>query len=151
MKQVLWKPVLWFRISAVLFLFFAVGHTFGFLTFQPPSAEGRAVWSAMNNVRFSAGGSTFSYGGFYLGFGLSITASQLFSAWLAWFLGSMARRGVESTRSIAWAMVLLQVVGFGLSLRFFSWAPATLSAVSAACLSMAAWSMRRSTVPAAVA
>jgi len=133
----------WFRVSAVILLLFAIGHTSGFLTFRPPSAAGQAVFAAMNNVRFSAGGTTVSYGDFYRGFGLSISASQLFFAWLAWLLGSMAYRDPESARRIAWAMVGLQLVGLVLSLRYFSVPPAMLSIVSAVSLSMGALSIAR--------
>jgi hypothetical protein len=144
------KARLWFRVSAVVLLLFAIGHTFGFLAFRPPSAAGQAVWSAMNNVRFSDGGSTFSYGEFYRGFGLSISASQLFFAGLAWLLASMAQRDPESARLIAWAMVVLQVVGLVLSLRYFGVAPALFSVVSSLCLGMGALSIRRAAAGATV-
>jgi hypothetical protein len=137
------RPGLWFRISAVVLLLFAIGHTIGFLSFHPPTAQGQAVFAAMNNVRFSAAGSTFSYGDFYRGFGLSITASQLFFAWLAWLLASMAQRDPESARRIVWAMVGLQVVGLVLSLKYFAVGPALLSVVSALCLTMGALSIGR--------
>jgi hypothetical protein len=139
------KATWWFRISAVLFLLFAVGHTFGFLAFRPPTAEGLAVWAAMNDVHFTVGRSTFSYGGFYLGFGLFMTAFNLFLAWLAWQLGSMARRGLMDARTIAWGIFALQIVGAGLSVRFFSVEPVVLSALVAGCLAMAAVSTRQST------
>ena len=140
------KPVVWCRIAAVVMLLFAVGHTFGFLAFRPPTAEGLAVWASMNSVRFSVGHATFSYGGFYRGFGLFIAAFQIFAAWLLWFLGSMARRGAADARAIAWGMFALQIVEVGLSLRYFSAGPAMLSAMTAVCLAMAAVSMRRSPV-----
>jgi hypothetical protein len=108
---------LWFRITAILMLFFAAGHTIGFLTFRPPTPEGQAVWSAMNSVKFSRGNSTFTYGGFYTGFGLSISVSQLFSAWVAWLLGSMAYRRNPATLALAWGFLATQVVGIALSLR----------------------------------
>lgn len=41
-----------YRIAAGVLLLFAVGHTLGFLTFRPASAEGLAVYDAMNSVRF---------------------------------------------------------------------------------------------------
>ncbi len=135
------KPVLWFRISAGLLLLFAVGHTIGFLTFKPPSLEGQNVWKAMNVVRFSAGSSTFSYGDFYTGFGLFITAFQLFAAWLAWSLSSMSRRGAPGLRPITWGMCLLQIVSLALSLRYFSAGPAILSGLTAASLIVAAISI----------
>ncbi|WP_433968121.1 LIC_13387 family protein [Tunturiibacter gelidiferens] len=136
------RAVVWFRAAAVLMLLFAVGHTYGFLAFRPDTAEGRAVWEAMNSVRLSAGRETFSYGGFYTGFGLSISAFDVFSAWLAWTLGSMAGAGEMRARPIGWAMFVLQCVGFVLSLRYFSIVPAVLSAVAALLFLVAAVSVR---------
>ena len=46
-----------YRIAAVLLILFAVGHTLGFLSFKPASAEGQAVRDAMNSVRFDFNGS----------------------------------------------------------------------------------------------
>jgi hypothetical protein len=137
------RAAVWFRVTAGIMLLFAAGHTFGFLSFQPPTAEGRAVFAAMKNVHFSVGHTTFSYGGFYQGFGLSITAYQLFMAWLAWELGSMAKRGVMDVRGIAWGMVVLQLVGVGLALLYFSVVPAAFSMVTIFTLAVAATSMRR--------
>lgn len=142
------KPAVWFRVSAVVLLLFAIGHTVGFLSFRPPTADGQGVFAAMNNVRFSAAGTSVSYGDFYRGFGLSITAAQLFYAWLAWLLAGMARRDPEGARRIAWSMVVLQLAGLGLSLRYFSTGPALLSVVSALCLGMGALAVRRAAVTA---
>ena len=137
------KAATWFRITAVLLLLLAAGHTFGFLTFRPATAEGQAVWTAMNSVHFSMGGhGTFTYGGFYLGFGLFASAFYVFEAWLAWFLGTMAGRGVMEARAIAWVLCALQVVGLGLSLLYFPAAPTVLSVMAAVCLGMGAVRMR---------
>ena len=46
--------------------------------------------NAMNPVTFDLKGSNYSYGGFYKGFGLTVTAYPLFSAALAWHLGNSA-------------------------------------------------------------
>ncbi|NYF88089.1 LIC_13387 family protein [Tunturibacter empetritectus] len=138
------RAAAWFRAAAVVLLLFAVGHTYGFLAFRPDTAEGRAVWEAMNSVRFSAGSSTFSYGGFYKGFGLFISSLYLFGAWLAWTLGSMVRAGEMAARRIAWGMFVLQCFGTVLSLQFFSVGPAVLSALAALCFMMGAVSMQRS-------
>jgi len=137
------KPVLWFRLSAGILLLFAIGHTVGFLTFRPAAAEGLAVWNAMNNVHFSQDGYTFSYAGFYKGLGLFVTGCDLFLAWMAWRLGSMARRGVSDTRAIAWVMCALQAVGMVLAWSFFALPQIILSAVAALCLGVGAWSSGR--------
>ena len=132
------KSATWFRIAFVVMLLMAAGHTFGFLTFRPATAEGQEVWEAMNSVHFAAKHGTYSYGEFYVGFGLFVSASYVFEAWLMWFLGRMAWRGVAEARAIAWALCGLQVVGVGLSLRYFAAAPAMLSLLAAVCLGMGA-------------
>ena len=40
-----------------------------------------------------------SYGNWYKGFGLSISATLIFSAFLAWRLGSMAKKGLEGSEN----------------------------------------------------
>jgi len=83
-----------YRTAAVVLVLFAAGHTAGFLTFRPSSPQGLAVWESMNSVHFEFAGSTYSYAGFYTGFGLTVTpfvgplcavtlfaAHALFSRW----------------------------------------------------------------------
>jgi hypothetical protein len=72
-----------YRTAAIVLVLFALGHTFGFLTLRAPSAEGRAVYDAMNIVQFVVHGRSYTYGRFYRGFGLSCTVSMLFSAFLS--------------------------------------------------------------------
>ena len=129
------KATFLFRAAAVLFVLFAAGHTAGFLTFQPPSAEGRAVFADMNRVHFIIGSSTYSYGNFYKGFGLFITVFDLFTAYLAWYLGSLARRHeARIVAAIAWPLAGLQLVGFVLSWLYFGTGPMIFSALGAAIL-----------------
>jgi hypothetical protein len=135
---------MFYRASAVLLLLFAVGHTVGFLRFVPPTAEGVAVRDAMNNVRFSAGRSTFTYGGFYVGFGLYISAYLLFSAVLAWQLGAFAGVSPQVVRSIGWAFFAVQIVSLALSWKYFSAPPAVFSALVALCLGAGAWLVQAS-------
>jgi hypothetical protein len=144
------KAATWFRITAVVMLLFAAGHTFGFLTFRAETPEGQAVFTAMNDVHFTAKHGTYSYGEFYMGFGLFISAFYLFEAWLAWFLGRMAARGVGETRAIAWALCALQVAGVGLSLRYFGAPQVFFSVLAGVCLGMGAMRMGRpSAIPVA--
>ncbi len=90
------KATLLYRIASVLLILFAGGHTFGFLNFKPPSPEARAVLDAMKNVHFQVRGASFSYDGFYTGFGLTVTAYLLFSAFLAWHLGALANNNPQA-------------------------------------------------------
>jgi hypothetical protein len=127
-----------YRASAVLFVVFAVAHTVGFLTFTPPSQDGVSVRDAMERVQFTVAGSTFSYGAFYRGFGLSATVSMLFEAFLAWQLGWIAQLAPSAAVSVTWALCAVQVAGFALSYLYFSVPPAILSLGLAVLLAVAA-------------
>lgn len=131
-----------YRVSAALFLLFAAAHTVGFLTFTPPTHEGVGVRDAMESVKFTVAGSTFSYGGFYRGFGLSATVSMLFEAFLAWQLAAIAQLAPRVAASITWALCAVQVLGFVLSCLYFAVPPAILSLGLAVLLTLAARRLR---------
>ena len=59
-----------YRIAAVLFVLFAAGHTFGFLSFKPSSAAGEAIRAEMDRVPLDGGA---TWGGFLVEFGLDIS------------------------------------------------------------------------------
>ena len=128
-----------FRIASVVFLLFALGHTFGFLSFKPPTADGLAVQKAMSDVLFKVGGSNFSYGGFYRGFGLSCTVSMLFLAILCWQLGALAAVHPRAIAGVAWSLFGVQVVGVALSVKYFGLPPAIFSTALTALLGWAAF------------
>jgi hypothetical protein len=128
-----------YRIAAVLLLLFAAGHTFGFLNFRPPTAEGEAVFESMNAVHFQVKHGTYSYGGWYRGFGLFVSVYLLFSAFLAWHLGGLARKLPQAIGGLGWAFLVTQVVSLVLSWMYFSAIPAAFSALVAVCLGRAAW------------
>lgn len=136
------SPTSLFRSAAALFVIFALGHTLGFLRFVPPTAEGVAVRDAMQSVSFQVGGSRFSYGGFYRGFGLYITLYLVFSAYLAWYLGDLARTAPAVVPPLGWLLAAVQGVGFVLSWLYFSTIPALFSAVIALLLAAATWLAR---------
>ncbi len=125
-----------------MLVLFAAGHTFGFLKFKPPTPEGLAVRDAMRTVHFAVGGKSFSYGGFYTGFGLFVTAYLLFSAFLAWHLGALAATNPQSIGALGWAFSGVQVSSLILSWIYFAPPPAVLSALVVACLGWAAWLVR---------
>lgn len=86
------SPTVLYRIASVLLVLFAIGHTVGFVKFKPSTPEGVAVLEAMNNVHFPVKSAQFTYGQIYKGFGFFASAYLLFTAYLAWFLGSLAMR-----------------------------------------------------------
>lgn len=128
-----------YRISAFVLVLFAAGHTLGFMKFKAPTPEGVAVQQSMDNVRFSIGGKSLTYGDFYRGFGLFCTAYLLFGAFLAWQLGTMARSNPQAIGALGWVFFGLQVVGIGLSWRYFVLPPTIFSAVMAILTGWAAW------------
>jgi hypothetical protein len=118
---------------------FAIGHTYGFLSMRPATADGRAVYDAMQTVKFDVGGRSFTYGGFYRGFGLSCTVSILLSAFLCWHLGELARSAPAAIGSLGWVFFAAQVVGVVLSFRYFGVPPMILSALVTAIVGVAAF------------
>lgn len=132
------NTTLLYRIAAVLLILFAAAHTFGFLSFTPPTPEGVAVRDAMNNVHFQIRNHSYSYGNFYRGFGLFATAYLLFVAFLAWHLGAIAAKHPQAIGSLAWVFFGLQLVSMALSWIYFAPPPAISSGLVAACVGWAA-------------
>ena len=133
------SATLLYRIAAFVFVLFAVGHTYGFLSLRVPSAEGRAVYDAMNNVHFELHGRSYSYGGFYRGFGLSATVSMIFWAFLCWHIGELARSAPGTIGALGWAFFAVQLAGVVLSLLYFGPPAIVLSALVALIVGAAAW------------
>ena len=132
------KPALLYRIASGLFVVTAVGHTYGFLTFKASSPEVRGVRQAINDVHFQMIGANSSYGDWYIGFGLLFTTHLLFSAFLAWHLGGLARKNPQTIGAFGWSLFTVQVANLALTWMYFFPVPVTLSALAALCLGWAA-------------
>ncbi len=131
-----------YRIAGVIFIFFALGHTFGFLSFRAPSAEARNVYDAMNQVRFQVGSQTFTYGGWYRGFGLSATWAMLFWSYLCFHLAALTRSNPQAIGSLGWAFFAVQVAGAVLGFVYFGIPAMVFAAASALLVGAAAWMAR---------
>lgn len=132
------RAALPFRVCAVMLLLFAVGHTYGFLHFIPSTAAGVAVKTAMDGVAFPLGKAQRSYGDFYRGFGLFITAYLLFAAVIAFQLPRLLLAAPESFWLIAVGFLLVQMATSIVALTYFALPPATLSGAIVLCL---AWGL----------
>jgi len=121
------RPSLFYRLAAIVSLLFSIGHTAGFLTFRPKSAEGQAAVKAMAVV-FNEDGTRFSYEGFYVGFGLTCTLAMLLIAVWSWWLGSLAKASPRATIMPGCALLAYQVGGLVLAALYF---PAPAIAFSA--------------------
>ena len=140
------SPSVLYRIAAILLFLFACGHTAGFLSFKPSTSEGMAVLTAMNSVAFDFAGDSRTYGGFYIGFGLTVTAYLLFSAFIAWHLGRLAASQSGGISPLAWALVAVQLLSLALSVKYFFLVPVVFSALVIACLVWATLRLRRASV-----
>lgn len=136
------KPTVLYRIASFSLIFLAAGHTIAILKFKPPSPESETVWNTMNSVHFQVGRGEYSYGGFYQGLGLFVTIYLLFAAYLAWYLGGMARHNPQAIGSLGWAFFALHFVSIALSAIYFFLPPIVLSTLVAICVGLAAWGIQ---------
>jgi hypothetical protein len=130
-------PIL-YRISSVLLLLFAAGHTFGFRQNNPEWAAD-AVLGLMRSVHFDAQGFTRTYWDFFSAFGLFFSVFLLFAAVLAWLLGGLPPETLSRVRSIAWALAICFVAVTAVSWRYAFTIPIVFSAAITVCLVAAAW------------
>lgn len=130
-------PIL-YRISSVLLLLFAAGHTFGFRQ-NNPEWGADAVLGLMRSVHFDAQGFTRTYWDFFSAFGLFFSVFLLFAAVVAWLLGGLPAETLTRVRSIAWALAICFVAVTVLSWRYAFTTPIVFSALITVCLIAAAW------------
>jgi hypothetical protein len=131
------KATYLFRIAAILFVLFAAGHTIGFLKFVPPTPEGQAAMTAMDNVPLQPG-AAYTYGGFYRGFGLFASVYFVFAAFVSWHLGELARNLPTAVGSLPWTFFCLQLVGLAITRKYFPAPPVVFSALVTLCTGSAA-------------
>jgi hypothetical protein len=132
------KARILYRISSVLLLLFAAGHTFGFRQNNPAWGAG-AVLGLMRSVRFEAQGFTRTYWDFFSAFGFFLSVFLLFAAILAWQLGRLPAETLARVRSIAWALALCFAAITVVSWRYAFTTPIVFSIVITVCLTGAAW------------
>ena len=130
-------PIL-YRISAVLLLIFAAGHTFGFYRIDA-NAETDAVVRSMMSVQFDILGSTRTYWDLYLGFGFVISSLILFSAAAAWQLSRIPLTVLAGLRGITWPFAIAFGAVTFLAWKFFFILPGVLCSAIVICLTAGAW------------
>jgi hypothetical protein len=134
-RQYVKAPIL-YRISSVLLVLFAAGHTFGFRQ-NNPEWGADAVIGLMRSVHFDAQGFTRTYWDFFSAFGLFFSVFLLFAAVLAWLLGGFPAETLARVRSMALAICFGAVTA--LSWRYAFTTPLVFSALITVCLIAAAW------------
>jgi hypothetical protein len=131
------KASVFYRISSVLLVLFAVGHTLGFRKLQPQWGVDSLV-HAMKSTHFDVNGFSRSYWDFYVGFGLFVSAFILFAAVLAWQFGALSQDTLAVLRGPRWAFAICFVIVTYLSWRYFFIVPIVFSLTITICLSAAA-------------
>lgn len=132
------SPVLLYRLAAVLLLLFAAGHQLGFRHLDP-RWHAEAVVQAMQGTTFPVNGFTRRYWDFFSGFGFFVTILLLFSAVLAWRLGSVTLETRGELMLVCWAFALAYVGIALMTWRYFFIVPGIFATLVAASLVLAAW------------
>jgi hypothetical protein len=122
-----------YRISAVLLVLFAAGHTVGFRQVDP-TWNADAVAGGMKSVTFPVQGFTRSYWDFFTGFGLFVSVLLLFSAVIAWRWGSMPHEQLATMSVERWSFAICYLLIAGMTWRYFFLAPGIFSTLVALAL-----------------
>jgi len=130
-------PVL-YRISSVLLLLFAFGHTIGFRQSDPTWGVDTLLGS-MRSIHFDVQGVSRTYWDLFLAAGFSVGVFYLFSAVLAWQLGGLAPETLARMRVTVWALALCFAAVTVVSWRYLFILPIAFSSVVTVCLTAAAW------------
>ena len=131
------------RITSIITLILAVGHSLGGLDSWSPAGE-TEVLKAMQSFRFDIAGMSRSYLDFYLGFGFVLGVYLLLQAALLWQLATLAKTEALRIRPLLVSFFVACVVSAGLSWKFIFAVPAVSFAVIAAGLGLALFAASRS-------
>jgi len=127
-----------YRVTAVLLLLFATGHTLGFRQSDPTWGVD-ALLSSMRSTHFNVQGFNRTYWDLFVAAGFSVGVFYLFSAILAWQLGSLPPETLAHMRGILWAFALCFAAITVVSWRYLFVVPIAFSIVITVCLISAAW------------
>jgi len=132
------KPALFYRIASVLLLLFAALHTFGFRDVDPAWGVDSLI-SSMRSIHIDLMGSSRTYWELFACFGLLFSVFLVFTAVLAWQLGSLPTQTLALMRGTAWALVICFAAVTMLCFRYAFIAPIVFSILILLCFTVAAW------------
>jgi hypothetical protein len=119
-----------YRTASVLLFLAAIANTHGVLNFWHVAAP-------LPPVRFPIGHAPFSYAQVVLGYQVFSSFCVLFAAYLAWHLGTLARRTPQAIGAIGWILFAYQLLGVYVSWIFLSGFVRLLAFAIAICLGWA--------------
>ena len=132
------KASTFYRIAAVLLLFFAVSHTLFFRQSDPKWGVD-ALLSSMQSIHFDVQGFNRTYWDLFVAAGFSVGVFYLFAAILAWQLGGLPEATLALMRGTAWAFALSFAAITIVSWRYLFIIPIAFSVLITSCLTAAAW------------
>jgi hypothetical protein len=138
------KTTLWLRISSIVSLLFAAGHTLGGLQEWSPTGD-NPVLRSMKEVHFDTMGVNRSYFDFYMGFGWSISVTLAMQAILLWQLASHARTQAAAVRPMILVFAIANAASGIVALRYIFPLPAIFFLALVASLGIS-WILARSPV-----
>ena len=115
------------RVSAIVSLLFALGHSLGGLRKWSPMGD-NDVLKAMETIRFDTMGANWSYLDFFMGFGWSLTVAMLLQSVLLWQLASLARTDASEVWPMIAAFAVATLAGGIIAWRLIFPVPALFSA-----------------------
>ena len=127
-----------YRLSAVLLVLFAVGHTLGFAQVDPKWGID-ALLASLRQTHFDADGFARTWWDFYLATGYIAGLFYLFAAVLAWQLGGLPGAALARLRIATWAFALCFAAITAVSALHLFLIPLAFSAAITLSLTAAAW------------
>jgi hypothetical protein len=131
------KASIFYRIAAVLLLLLAAGHTLGFRQSDPRWGVD-SLLAAMRSTHFNVQGFDRTYWDLFLAAGFVVGVLYVFSAVLAWQLGSLPADTLARLRGTAWSFALCFAAITVVSCKYLFILPIAFSIVITACLAVAA-------------
>ena len=132
------KASLVYRITAVLLLLFAAGHTFGFNQVDSKWGVDNVVTS-MASQKFEISGFQRTFWDFYLAAGYMVSVFYVFAAILAWQLGSLPRETLARMGLTTWSFAIAFAAVVELAWTHLFLIPIIFSMVITLCLIAGAW------------
>jgi hypothetical protein len=131
-----------YRISSVLILLFAIGHTIGFRETDPAWGLDQTL-AALKQITFVVQGFHRNYYDFYVGSGFFVTVLMLFTVILTWQLGRLPATTLAQLPWLTWGLALCYGGAVLISWRYFFTVQLIFSSVIFLCLAAAAEVARR--------